>query len=84
VGFEHTSLLLPTKVQRLSRGNDLACVFELRDEAQWVLTIHEHEFAQVLADDERVANLAHLSGDFVYLNEINTKMEARMKIFSGE
>jgi hypothetical protein len=59
-------------------------VFELRDEAQWFLTIHEHEFAQGLANDEWVANLAYLSGVFVYLNEMNTKMEARMKIFLGE
>jgi hypothetical protein len=57
----------------------LARVFELHDEVQSFLTLQEHECTQVIGDDQWVPKLTYLSDIFVYLNEQNRQMRARMK-----
>jgi hypothetical protein len=58
----------------LSRGKVLTCTFELRD------AVHqEHEYAQLVADDEWIAKLAYLSDIFIHLNELNRKMQGKNK-----
>jgi uncharacterized membrane protein len=61
----------------LSYGMVLSRVFYLHDELQAFLTLQEHEFAHLLADDEWIAKLAYLSSIFVHLNELNRKMEGQ-------
>jgi hypothetical protein len=50
---------------------------------QAFLTLQEHEYAQLLADDEWIAKLTYLSDIFVHLNELNRKMLGSMDIIQG-
>ncbi|XP_023226698.1 zinc finger BED domain-containing protein 5-like [Centruroides sculpturatus] len=74
---EHTTLLLHTEVQWLSRGKVLTRILELKDEVRALLTVERHEYADLFADDEWVCKLAYLSDIFVHLNELNRKMQGR-------
>jgi hypothetical protein len=60
LGSEHTSLLLHMEVQWLSCGKVLTYIFELCDEVQAILMLQEHEYAQLLADDEWIDKWAYL------------------------
>jgi hypothetical protein len=44
---------------------------------QSFLILQEHEYAQLLADDEWIAKLAYLSNIFIHLYELNRKMQGK-------
>jgi hypothetical protein len=64
----------------MSRGKVLTRVFQLFDEVRVFLVLYEQNYTKLLANNVWVAKLVYLSDIFIHLNQVNRKLQARMKV----
>ena len=78
---EHIGLLFHSNIRWLSRGKVLERVASLRNEIGAFLKEQNHKLADRFSDNEWIVKLLFLSDFFCLLNQLNTTMQGRNKIF---
>ena len=78
---EHSVLLFHLNIRWLSRGKLLERLASLRNEIDVSLEERNHVLADRFSDNEWIVNLLFLSDCFSYLNQLNTTVNGRNKIF---
>ena len=73
---DHTVLLYQTQVRRLSKGNMLSRIFELREEVKLFLVAKQkHDVLLAFGGDGFSTYLAYLADIFEALNLLNKKLQ---------
>ena len=81
VGAEHNGLLFHLNIRWLSRGKVLERVAILCNEIGDFLKEQNYKLAERFSDNEWIAKLLILSDSLSHLNQLNTTMQGRNKIF---
>ena len=81
MGAEHSGLLYHSNIRWLSRGKMLQRIVSLRNEVGAFLKERKHELSERFKDNEWIAKLLFLADFFSHLNQLNTSMQGKDKIF---
>jgi len=75
MGSDYQNLLFHSEDRRLSRGDVLKRLYELRKEAELFLIDKKGDLPHYFQDMKWVARLAYLGYIFSYINEFNLKLQ---------
>ena len=81
IGTEHKGLLYHSNIRWLSQEKVLERVANLRNEVGSFLDEQNHELLERFSNNGWIAKLLFLADFFSYLNQLNTSMQGKDKIF---
>ena len=81
MGVEVSGLLFHSTVRWLSRGKVLEKVATFREETHAFLKEQNHELADRFRGDEWIAKLLFLADVFSHVNQLNSSMQGKEKLF---
>ena len=81
MGAKHSGLLYHSNIRWLLRGKVLERVANLRNKANAFLKEQKHELSDQFSDNEWIAKLLFLADFFSHLNQLNTSLQGKDKIF---